>query len=193
MLEGEDNPTSSQTHPPCLCCFFYLVQKKLSIQHQLHKANLTEKMKANIFKYLKKMGTKIVQIDPQPPKIEPKWHQEGARTTPKTKNIIEPIKREEHPTAAPILSEKVGNMGPSWLPKSSQHQQQIDAKSDKKIEAFQNQFLKRFWWIWGGKIDASWHQHRLKIDTKYESQFFEKSCSRCSGGSISVEVGSKND
>ena len=45
-------------------------------------------------------------------------------------------------------------------------------------------------------MEPSWHQNRAKIDAKYEKRFFEKSCSRCSGGSIfeilGVEVGSKN-
>ena len=41
-----------------------------------------------------------------------------------------------------------------------------------------------------------WHQNPSKIDATCEKQFFEKSCSRYSGGSIfeilGVEVGSKN-
>ena len=42
----------------------------------------------------------------------------------------------------------------------------------------------RFWWIWEGKMEPSWHQNRSKIDANCEMRFFEKSCSRCSGGSI---------
>ena len=45
-------------------------------------------------------------------------------------------------------------------------------------------------------MEPSWHQNRSKIDANCEKRFFEKSCSRCSGGSIfeilGVEVGSKN-
>ena len=45
-------------------------------------------------------------------------------------------------------------------------------------------------------MKPSWHQNRSKIDAKCEKRFFDKSCSRCSGGSIlkilGVEVGSKN-
>ena len=45
-------------------------------------------------------------------------------------------------------------------------------------------------------MEPSWHQNRSKIDANCEMRFFEKSCSRCSGGSIfeilGVEVGSKN-
>ena len=45
-------------------------------------------------------------------------------------------------------------------------------------------------------MKPSWHHNRSKIDAKCEKRFFEKSCSRCSGGSIleilGVEVGSKD-
>ena len=67
---------------------------------------------------------------------------------------------------------------------------------DQKIDAFQDRFLKRCWWILGGKMEASWHQNRSKIDACCETRFFEKSCSPCSGGSIfqdsGVQVGSQN-
>ena len=45
-------------------------------------------------------------------------------------------------------------------------------------------------------MEACWHQNRLKIDANLEERFFEKSYSRCSGGSIfqvrGVQVGGKN-
>ena len=45
-------------------------------------------------------------------------------------------------------------------------------------------------------MEPSWHQNRSKIDANCEMRFFEKSCSRCSLGSIfvilGVEVGSKH-
>ena len=73
---------------------------------------------------------------------------------------------------------------------------EIDVKNDQKIDAFQDRFLKRFWWILGRKMEASWHQNRSKIDACCETRFFAKSCSPCSGGSKNgvqgVQVGSKN-
>ena len=46
------------------------------------------------------------------------------------------------------------------------------------------------------RMEASWHQNQSKINVDCEMRFFEKSCSRCSGGSIfqvlGVEVGTKN-
>ena len=36
----------------------------------------------------------------------------------------------------------------------------IDVKIDQKIDAFQDRFLERFWWILGGKMEASRHQNR---------------------------------
>ena len=57
-------------------------------------------------------------------------------------------------------------------------------------------FLNGFWWILEGKMEPSWYQNQSKFDANCEMRFFEKSCSRCSGGSIfeilGVEVGSKN-
>ena len=45
-------------------------------------------------------------------------------------------------------------------------------------------------------MEPSWHQNRSNIDANCEKRFSEKSCSRCSGGSIfeilGVEVGGKN-
>ena len=80
---------------------------------------------------------------------------------------------------------KVANMAPTWPSKRSQSPFKIDPKIDQFFSASWNRFLEGFW-----------HQNRSKIDANCEKRFFEKSCSRCSGGSIfeilGVEVGSKN-
>ena len=88
---------------------------------------------------------------------------------------------------------------PTWPQVGSQDgakTEKIDAKIDQQIESFQDRCLKRFWMIFGGKRDASWHQNRSKIDAVCETRFFAKSCSPCSGGSKNgvhgVQVGSKN-
>ena len=64
---------------------------------------------------------------------------------------------------------KVANMGPTWanmvptwLPKWSQNGSKIDLKIDQIFDASWNRFLKGFWWILGGKLEPSWHQHRVK-------------------------------
>ena len=38
----------------------------------------------------------------------------------------------------------------------------IDVKIDQKIDAFQDRFLKRCWWILDAKMEACWHQNRIK-------------------------------
>ena len=73
-----------------------------------------------------------------------------------------------------ILSEKVANMAPSWPPKSKQNRRKIDAKIDRKIDASWDRFLEGFWWIFGSKMGACWHQNRTKIDANFEERFFEK-------------------
>ena len=65
-------------------------------------------------------------------------------------------------------------MAPSWPPKSKQNRRKIDAKIDRKIDASWNRFLEGFWWIFGGKMEACWHQNRAKIDANFEERFFEK-------------------
>ena len=62
----------------------------------------------------------------------------------------------------------LGRLGAIWS------RLKIDVKIDQKINAFQDRFLKRFWWILGGKMEASWHQNQLKIDACCEMRFFEK-------------------
>ena len=52
--------------------------------------------------------------------------------------------------------------------------EKIDAKIDRKIDASWDRFLEGFWWIFGGKMEACWHQNRAKIDANFEERFFEK-------------------
>ena len=73
-----------------------------------------------------------------------------------------------------VFREKVANMVPSWLPKSSQNQRQNNAKINRKSDASWNRLLERIWWIFGGKIQACWHQHRTKIYPNFEERFFKQ-------------------
>ena len=73
-----------------------------------------------------------------------------------------------------VLSEKVANMAPSWVPKSKENRRKNDAKIDRKNDASRNRFLEGFWWIFGGKMELCWHQNRAKIDANFEKRFFEK-------------------
>ena len=50
----------------------------------------------------------------------------------------------------------------------------IDAKIDRKSDASWNRFLERFWWIFGRKTEACWHQNQSKIEPNFEERFFEK-------------------
>ena len=95
-----------------------------------------------------------------------------------------------------ILSEKVANMAPSWPPQSKQNRRKNEAKIDRKNDASWNRFLEGFWWIFGGKMEACWHQNRSKIDANFEERFFEKPCFSLGKTMIlriqGVEVGGKN-
>ena len=91
-------------------------------------------------------------------------------------------------------------MAPSWLPKSSQNRRNIDAKIDRKIDASWDRFLEGFGWVFGGKMEACWHQHRAKIDPNFEERFFEKTLFswgkqwfwRFRGSKLGVEIDAKS-
>ena len=56
---------------------------------------------------------------------------------PKSKKEHRPNKKEgSFKFSPPVLSEKVVNMAPSWIPRWSQNGANIDAKIDQKIDAF---------------------------------------------------------
>ena len=69
-----------------------------------------------------------------------------------------------------ILSEKVANMAPSWVPRWSQNGEKIDAKIDQKIDAFWNRFLKGFWWIVGWKWTQIGTKKRSKIEAAAKAE-----------------------
>ena len=99
----------------------------------------------------------------------------GGQDAPKTEKEDRPNKK--HPRrirGCHVLNEKAANMAPSWPPKSKEHRRKIDAKIDRKNDASWNRFLEGFWWIFGGKMEACWHQNRTKIDANFEERFFEK-------------------
>ena len=70
--------------------------------------------------------------------------------------------------------ETVANMGPTSVPRWSQNQWKMRSKINQIFNAFWNRFFMRFWWIFCGKMEASWHQHRSKIDVQFGKRCFEK-------------------
>ena len=118
---------------------------------------------------VKKMGTKNLQNGgPNPPKSSP----EGPKREPGSQNPKKKTRSNNNKrclwTGRPFLNEKVANMAPSWFTKSNQNRRKIDAKMDQKNDASWNRFLEGFWWIFGGKMDACWHQNRTKIDANFD-------------------------
>ena len=56
------------------------------------------------------------------------------------------------------LGRLLGRLGASWGRLGAVlGRLKIDVKIDQKINAFQDRFLMQFWWILGGKMEASWH------------------------------------
>ena len=118
----------------------------------------------------------------------------GAKTTPRFSQTGNSTCRQTGNSTCrrrPFLKENVANIEPSWLPKWNRNQCKNDAKINPKNNAFQNRLLKRFWSIFGTKLDPCWHQHGRKMDAMCEKRFFKKSCSRCSGGLILKVLGIK--
>ena len=150
-----------------------------------HRAKVAEKVGAKNLEILKKMGTKKLQNGgPNPPKSSPEGAKRGPGRPENRKKRQTQQKTPVPQLVPPILGEKVANMDPSWPSKSQQNRRKIDAKIDRKNDASWNRFLEGFWWIFGGKMEACWHQNREKIEANFEERFFEKSYSRYSGGLI---------
>ena len=64
---------------------------------------------------------------------------------PKTEKTDRPNKKYPQRGRGPhVLSEKVVNMAPRLLPKSSQNRRECDAKIDRTIDASWNRFLEGF-------------------------------------------------
>ena len=113
----------------------------------------------------------------------------GGQDAPKTEKEDRP--NINHPRLVPrrrVLSEKVANMVPSWPPKSKQNRRKNDAKIDRKNDASWNRFLEGFWWIFGRKMEACWHQNRAKIDPNFEERFFEKDVCYSCGKTLFLKV-----
>ena len=94
--------------------------------------------------------------------------------------------------------EKVANMGSTWVPRWSQNQWKMRSKINQIFNAFWNRFFMRFWWIFGGKMEASWHQHGSQIDVQCEKRCFETNLVFPIGKTIllnvlEVKVGTKHN
>ena len=76
-----------------------------------------------------------------------------------------------------VLARLGSQVEPSWRPKLRQNREKIIAKMHLKIDTFQERFLMRCWSVWGGKMEASWHQHRMKNGCELrEARFKKKPC-----------------
>ena len=99
----------------------------------------------------------------------------GGQDAPKTEKEDRP--NINHPRLVRnryVLSEKVANMAPSWLPKSKQNRKKSMQKSIKKVMHLGILFWKDF----GGFLDEKWRHVGTRIDQKSmptsKSDFFEK-------------------
>ena len=133
------------------------------------------------------------KLDQNPPKSSPdggpKWGTPSDRGAKKSKENTNATKKRVALHSPPPLVRKSGQYGPNLGPKLEPKWTKIDAKIDQKFDVSWDRFLVGFWRILEGKIEPSWHQNRSKIDANCEMQFFEKSCSGCSLGSIFVILG----
>ena len=86
-------------------------------------------------------------------------HQNRAQKAPREGQDDQKNEKENRPNKnegiaphrTPILKENVANMAPSWPPKSRPNPLKNDANIDQNIDAFQDEALKRLWWILGEK------------------------------------------
>ena len=113
-----------------------------------------------------KMKPNTCQNGPQMgPRRWPGGPKSGEKTASKQKG-------REHTTDPPFLAEKVANMAPTWAPRWSQNRTKIDTKIKQTNHASLDRFLEGFWWIWGGKMEPSWHQNRIKNRSQLRNAIF---------------------
>ena len=66
------------------------------------------------------------------------------------------------------------NLRPKRAPSCSQNVIKFDAKIDRNIDGFGNRFVKGFWSILEGKMEARWNQHGIKIRSYLENAAKQK-------------------
>ena len=104
------------------------------------------------------------------PNIEPESIKHRTRIDLKSTKITAGAKNVAHFVLGAVLEaswRRLGrvlgaNIAPSWRPKSKENRQKIHAEIDRRIDAFQVPVLMQFCWIFGRKMEASWHQNRIK-------------------------------
>ena len=100
------------------------------------------------------------------------------------------------PSLGRLGSKKVANMAPTWSPKRSQNREKIEAKIDQNFDVSWGRIFERFWRIWEGKMEPSWHRNRAQNPCEHRNAILRKSCSHSCGGvnflGSGVQVGSKN-
>ena len=111
------------------------------------------------------------QVGPRGAKMEPKWGQDGAKTAEKSKNNKDPTKNRRAFYSAAFFWPKKWT---TWLEPGCQDAAKIDEKWGRKSIKFSLLFGIEFWWIFGGKMEESWHLDRSKIDVHFEKRCFEK-------------------
>ena len=153
-------------------------------------------------------GTKIKRKwSRRPPKIEPKWSprppkssqngvQMGSGRGKIRKNADGNKKTGGVAQGPPIFPDNVAQMAPTWPPKRSQNGSKIVAKIDQNFDGFRDRFLERFWWVFGAKMEASWHQNRIENWYELRIRVFQKTTGKQGKSMIfwfpGVEVGSQN-
>ena len=60
-----------------------------------------------------------------------------------------------------VLGPSWGRLGRFWRPRWSQNRKKTGLNIDRNFDAFWNRFLNRFWWIFGWKMEPSWHQNGI--------------------------------
>ena len=73
-----------------------------------------------------------------------------------------------------LEGKKVANIAPTWLPKRSQNPSKIEAQIDHFFNASWDRIFEGFWWIWEGKMEASWHPDGIKNRCQLGKAIFSK-------------------
>ena len=154
MLCASRNPTSPTRKVP-----MEALKKNSLKKYQNYKPHGTQIVTRNF----QNGSQKLPKWRPKPSKIEPKLGQEGARTTKKSKNNIDPTKRGAASHSLPPFWRK---MWPTWPQLGSQDGAKMEKKSmQKSIKNLMHLGID-FWKDLEGFWEPKWSHVGTQIDQK---------------------------
>ena len=110
-----------------------------------------------------KQGQQPAQMGSRGAKIEPSWCKDGVKTTKtQDKRNNETKKRVAPHSTAPLQAKMMSIWPQLGSPNGAKMAKKIDPKLDHFFDVSWDRCLGGIWWIFGAKMEVSWHQNGIK-------------------------------